>query len=186
MLNIFSLKIGKKSILELLQANSIIRSWNVKRISIIPTNIGLLKNILSIYLPDNNISVIPTEIGLLNNLKILDLSNNYIEYIPTEISLLDNLTDLKLSNNKLKYIPPEIGMMPNLSLFYFDNNNIKCSDIPDEILCNDNINIQYMSTKIYMSDIKRFDDTIFTTPTSKIKYIKGYTGNESFKKIFGF
>ncbi len=101
----------------------------------IPTEIGNLTNLISLYLGNNSLSgSIPTEIGNLTNLRNLGLSNNSLSgSIPTEIGNLTNLISLWLSNNNLSgSIPTEIGNLTNLISLWLSNNNLSGS-IPTEI-----------------------------------------------------
>jgi len=101
----------------------------------IPTEIGQLVNLKTLYLYNNNLTgKIPTEIGQLVNLNYLSLVNNNLTgKIPTEIGQLVNLNYLSLVNNNLTgKIPTEIGQLVNLNYLSLVNNNLT-GKIPTKI-----------------------------------------------------
>lgn len=91
----------------------------------LPSEIGLLTELTSLYLNNNLISGnIPTEIGNLLNLNTLSIPNNQLAgSIPISIGSLNSLTTLYLNTNQLSgYIPQEFGNLGNLqTLFLFSN-----------------------------------------------------------------
>jgi len=91
----------------------------------IATQIGLLTNLISLILYDNNITgTIPTEVGMLEALKILDLYQNKLEgTIPSEIGHLEDLEKLELYYNDLSgTIPSEIGKWRHKSKYQASEN----------------------------------------------------------------
>jgi hypothetical protein len=101
----------------------------------IPTEIGLLKNLVQIGMSFNDLySTIPSEIGQLNALSSLSINNNDLTgSIPTEVGLLTNLDFLDISNNFITgTIPSEIGEMTSLEILWLYINSLGGS-IPSEI-----------------------------------------------------
>jgi Leucine-rich repeat (LRR) protein len=101
----------------------------------IPTELGLLSNLTDLYLYGNLLTgTIPTELGLLSNLTWLSLDNNSLTgSIPTELGLLSNLTTLHLCCNSLTgSIPTELGNLSNLTVLFLERNSLTGS-IPTEL-----------------------------------------------------
>ena len=69
-------------------------------LSSLPKEIGLITNLISLGLANNDIKILPKEIGNLKNLTYLDLENNQLSSLPAEIENLTNLTYLNLINNQ--------------------------------------------------------------------------------------
>jgi len=93
-------------------------------INIIPSQIGLLKNLKSLRIIRGNIEVIPNEIKSLLKLETLNLSYNKIKIIPNEIFELINLKALILQNNKIQKIPSNIIKLNRLITLNLRNNPI--------------------------------------------------------------
>jgi len=112
--------------------------------AVIPTEIGLLSSLETIYLYKSSFSgttsgttsgTIPTEIGQLTSLKFLWLKLNALltGTIPTEIGQLSSLDRLFLNDNALTgTIPTEIGQMASLNELFL-NDNALTGTIPTEI-----------------------------------------------------
>ena len=101
----------------------------------IPSELGNLANLESLWLNDNQLSgSIPPELGNLDNLDYLYLYNNRLSgSIPSELGNLANLHWLSLSYNQLSgSIPPELGNLDNLDYLYLYNNRLSGS-IPSEL-----------------------------------------------------
>jgi Leucine-rich repeat (LRR) protein len=125
----------------------------------LPTEIGFLKDILSLYLDGNNLTYsipsevgslialeqlsfgdncltgkIPTELGQLLSLRVLLTSNNSLTgYIPKEISLLSMLETCNISHNMFSgQIPTEISHLAGLELLYLSTNRLT-GPIPSEL-----------------------------------------------------
>jgi hypothetical protein len=94
------------------------------RLTSIPKEIGNLTNLIGLYLSKNELTSIPTEIGNLTNLSSLSLSFNQLTSIPTEIGNLTNLTYLALNSNQLTSIPTEIGNLTNLTYLALNSNQL--------------------------------------------------------------
>jgi internalin A len=89
-------------------------SLRYKALTVIPREIGDLKELEELDLAGNKISVIPPEIGNLSNLQRLDLQSNRLGSIPPQIGQLKNLKYLYIGDNPLTSLPPEIGMLEDL------------------------------------------------------------------------
>ncbi|XP_059627875.1 probable LRR receptor-like serine/threonine-protein kinase At3g47570 [Cornus florida] len=101
----------------------------------IPSEIGNLRNLASVYLSGNYLTgVIPTTIKGLSKLQRLHLEDNRIDgSIPKEICHLLNLGDLGLSENRLFGTIPEcLGNVTSLRYLYLDSNRLN-SSIPENI-----------------------------------------------------
>lgn len=89
----------------------------------IPPEIGLLTNLETLELPENNLKNLPVEIGQLHKLKSLDLTRNDLKRLPEEISGLSNLRNLSLANNQLDSLPTVFFRLNKLETLYLGNNN---------------------------------------------------------------
>ncbi|XP_044487790.1 probable LRR receptor-like serine/threonine-protein kinase At2g16250 isoform X2 [Mangifera indica] len=102
---------------------------------VIPSSLGNLTNLTSLYLSDNGLSgTIPSSLGLLPLLSVLDLSKNLlIGPIPSSFVSLKNLSRLDISSNYLSGpIPPGIGTLSKLQYLNVSNNSF-ASTIPSEL-----------------------------------------------------
>ncbi|XP_077252017.1 uncharacterized protein LOC143891291 [Tasmannia lanceolata] len=101
----------------------------------IPSAIGNLTNLVTLYLYNNNLSgSIPKEIGYLKHIVELDMSDNILTgSIPSTIGNLTNLVTLYLHINNLSgSIPSTIRNLTNLVTLNLYNNKLSGS-IPKEI-----------------------------------------------------
>jgi small GTP-binding protein len=76
-------------------------------LTMLPREIGELRNLRELYLEGNDLRALPIEIGHLVNLQKLNLENNELTSLPSQMGALTALTELQLSGNPLP-IPPEI------------------------------------------------------------------------------
>ncbi|MCP4986241.1 MAG: T9SS type A sorting domain-containing protein [Colwellia sp.] len=102
-----------------------------EEISVLPSEIGDLTELLSLNIVVSNIITIPNEIGELKKLTNLSFSGNQISTIPNEIGELKKLTNLSFSDNQISTIPATIKNLRNLELLSLDGNQI--TKIPPEI-----------------------------------------------------
>ena len=109
----------------------------------IPIEIGLLKNLRSLYLSFNNIEYLRDEIGLLVNLETLIIYCNNIREFPPVIGKLTKLTCLDITKNKLINISNDIKNLTELSTLLLSGNNIE--EIPQEIEHLENLKTLYLS-----------------------------------------
>jgi Leucine-rich repeat (LRR) protein len=81
---------------------------------IIPSQIGLLNNLVNFNAGCSQLYNIATEIGLLNNLEIFIIGVNNLKLVPSELGLLKNLKVLHLQHGQLKILPTQLGNLDNL------------------------------------------------------------------------
>ncbi|CAJ1973082.1 unnamed protein product [Sphenostylis stenocarpa] len=96
-------------------------------VNAIPSTLGNLTNLTSLYLSDNKLTGnVPESLGQLSALSVLDLSRNSLAgTIPTSFSLLGNLSSLDMSANfLLGPIPPGIGSLSRLQYLNLSNNGL--------------------------------------------------------------
>ena len=101
----------------------------------IPTELGNLSNLRSLYLNYNQLSgEIPTELGNLSNLGTLDLGGNQLSgEMPTELGNLSNLEELWLGTNQLTgEMPTELGNLSNLEQVGINDNQLT-GELPDSL-----------------------------------------------------
>ncbi|KAK9286156.1 hypothetical protein L1049_014538 [Liquidambar formosana] len=101
----------------------------------IPSSMGNLFNLTSMYLSDNSLTgIIPSSMGQLSRLSVLDLSQNSLTgSIPISFSSLGNISFLDISSNYLSgSIPPAIGSLSNLQFLNLSGNKLS-SSVPSEL-----------------------------------------------------
>jgi len=76
----------------------------------------------------SRLSTLPKEISLLKNVKRLMADRVKLEVLPPEIGEMESLQELILNRNELKALPKEIGKLKNLYLLDLWSNNI--DDLP--------------------------------------------------------
>merc|ERR1740136_601137 len=64
----------------------------------LPSEIGLLKELLHINLQENAIQTLPVEMGALTKVLTIDLSHNSLRSLPHEFCLMKSLSWLDISN----------------------------------------------------------------------------------------
>lgn len=82
---------------------------NNKKLKILPSEIGVLRNLRFLDLSYNELTSLPKEIGNLISLQFLDLSHNQLTTLPEEIGNLFNLVELSIKDNPIKELPAEGG-----------------------------------------------------------------------------
>src|SRR5574343_242078 len=90
----------------------------------LPSGIGKLLNLTSLYLSSNQLTRFPKKFGKLINLTSLDLSDNQLTSLSPEIGKLVNLTSLNLSYNQLTRFPKKVGNLLNLTYLYLGSNQL--------------------------------------------------------------
>ncbi|THG09389.1 hypothetical protein TEA_022462 [Camellia sinensis var. sinensis] len=101
----------------------------------IPSSLGILSGLNSLYLSDNFLTgAIPLILGQLLSLSVLNLSrNSFTGTIPSGFSSLLNLSTLDLSSNFLfGPIPNNLGSLSRLKFLHLQNNSFDAS-IPVEL-----------------------------------------------------
>lgn len=124
--DLFGFRMGALQVLDL-------RSCSVE--GAIPSSLGNLTNLTSLYLSHNNlIGQIPVSLGQLLSLSVLDLSRNSLNgSIPLSFTSLGNLSILDMSSNNLSgSIPPGIGTLANLQHLNLSRNSLS-SPIPAQL-----------------------------------------------------
>lgn len=124
--DLFGFRMGALQVLDL-------RSCSVE--GAIPSSLGNLTNLTSLYLSHNNlIGQIPVSLGQLFSLSVLDLSRNSLNgSIPLSFTSLGNLSILDMSSNNLSgSIPPGIGTLVNLQHLNLSRNSLS-SPIPAQL-----------------------------------------------------
>jgi Leucine-rich repeat (LRR) protein len=107
---------------------------NVSRnqLTALPPEIGQLIALRHLYVQDNQLTALPPEIIKLVALRFLFLGNNRLTTFPPEIGHLTSLRVLDLRDNQLATLPPEIGQLSSLQSLYLGNN--KLTTFPPEII----------------------------------------------------
>ena len=79
----------------------------------IPDSIGNLKNLLVLYLSDNQLTSksIPKKFWDLTTLEYLNITDNKLVELSEGIGNLINLKELRLYNNDIQTLPNSIGKM---------------------------------------------------------------------------
>ena len=113
------------------------------KLTSLPPEIGELRNLNILDLPDNELTSLPPEIGKLTNLISLNLASNKLKQIPPEIGKMTKLKGISLWNNDLTELPPEIGNLINLTNLRIISNKIK--KLPPEI--GELINLKYLELR---------------------------------------
>ncbi len=99
------------------------------RLQNLPEEFHLLKNLESLWLQLNQLKTIPPSIFRLRSIKMLILSNNVISSIPSTIEDLVSLETLELWKNQIHKIPPNLGKLRNLRVLRLSDNPIRT--LPD-------------------------------------------------------
>ncbi|XP_027355737.1 probable LRR receptor-like serine/threonine-protein kinase At2g16250 [Abrus precatorius] len=103
-------------------------------VSAIPSTLGNLTNLTSLYLSDNKLTgTVPDSLGQLLALSVLDLSGNSLSgFIPTSFAFLANLSSLDMSENFLSGpIPPGIGTLSRLQYLNLSSNDL--TSLPSQL-----------------------------------------------------
>ncbi|MGE5041624.1 MAG: leucine-rich repeat domain-containing protein [Candidatus Levyibacteriota bacterium] len=88
----------------------------------IPDSVYSMKNLTTLWFPNNKITALSPKIGNLTNLQVLNVTNNQISSIPKEIGNLTNLQELYIGTNNLKTFPKEIGKLKKLKTVQVEGN----------------------------------------------------------------
>ncbi|MEM7532539.1 MAG: leucine-rich repeat domain-containing protein, partial [Chloroflexota bacterium] len=109
----------------------VILSLSNNRLTGLRPEIGNLAKLERLELGRNEISSVPGELGNLQALQMLYLNNNKLKIIPDGLGNLTNVTELWLHNNNLTQIPPTIGNLINLTQLRLRSNQL--TEIPSEL-----------------------------------------------------
>eukprot|EP01090_Pellita_catalonica_P000984 TRINITY_DN10715_c0_g1_i1.p1 TRINITY_DN10715_c0_g1~~TRINITY_DN10715_c0_g1_i1.p1 ORF type:complete len:731 (+),score=77.88 TRINITY_DN10715_c0_g1_i1:43-2235(+) len=93
------------------------------QITSIPEKLGILANLESFKINNNNLTSVPKEIwGQLTNLKHFHCADNQLSSIPKELFHADGMSFLDLSSNQIRSIPSEISNLTQLTFLDIANN----------------------------------------------------------------
>ncbi|MCP4549206.1 MAG: hypothetical protein GY835_22360, partial [bacterium] len=95
-----------------------------KGIRELPSEIGKLTNLESLFLYSNKLTSIPETIEQLTDLQTLHLTSNQLTSLPKIIGRLTNLQTLHLNNNRLAALPGTVGQLTNLETLSLNNNQL--------------------------------------------------------------
>jgi hypothetical protein len=87
------------------------------------------KELMHLYLNNNNLNFIPEEIFMLKELRKIDLNNNHIKSFPTNLDQLPQLIILELAGNKIQIIPSWISKLSALKILNLRGNPISKTQI---------------------------------------------------------
>jgi len=138
----------------------------------IPSEIGLLTDLVTLKLPYNNLTgSIPPEIGNLGNLRKLELQYNKLSgELPSQLWNLTELNQLRLQKNQFTgFINSEIGNLTELTHLYLYGNKL-AGNIPIEmgnldklvkLHLNNNQFIGFIPNEICSLDVSFFNPHLF-------------------------
>uniref|UniRef100_A0A663MPU0 Leucine rich repeat containing 10 n=2 Tax=Athene cunicularia TaxID=194338 RepID=A0A663MPU0_ATHCN len=98
----------------------------------LPLHICSFRELVKLYLSDNNLNHLPPELEQLQNLQILALDFNNFKALPRVVCMLKQLCILYLGNNKLCSLPLELRLLQNLRTLWIESNCLQC--LP-EVVC---------------------------------------------------
>jgi len=102
-------------------------------ITSLPSEIGNLTNLKTLFLNNNNLTSLPKEIGNLKNLETLYVEENNLTSIPSSIGNLNKLKFFRLSDNNLTSLPSSSGNLTKLRALTLDNNKLTIDDVPENL-----------------------------------------------------
>ncbi|KAJ3068131.1 hypothetical protein HDU98_008700 [Podochytrium sp. JEL0797] len=103
-----------------------------RNIAHLSPNIGFFGSVITeLELCHNNLSLLPPEIGHLKNLQKLDLSHNSLVSLPTTLSHCPKLHSLHCNSNLLTSLPPTLAALQKLTVLDVARNRL--TEIPQEI-----------------------------------------------------
>lgn len=99
-------------------------------LAVIPMDTFLRTDLLKLNLSNNRLSGAPqSQIGHLKNLVSLDLSDNLLTGLPAELGQLSKLETLDVSNNRLTGLPMELGNLNQLRILDISGNPYSVKDL---------------------------------------------------------
>lgn len=102
-----------------------------EKLTSIPSSIGEMTSLRTLYLGSNRLTSIPESVGNLTNLEELDLQNNQLTSLPNSIGNLVNLQKFNLEKNQLTSLPDSIGNLIKLQRLPLQNNQL--TSLPERI-----------------------------------------------------
>lgn len=97
-------------------------SLQSKRMTLLPREIAMLKDLKKLDLRENEIAELPYEIGNCTNLTELDLFGNVLTTLPEEFRKLTLLQELNLRKNKFQSCPSQLASLAELTWLDLSNN----------------------------------------------------------------
>ncbi|KAH7492130.1 Leucine-rich repeat-containing protein 40 [Phytophthora ramorum] len=91
----------------------------------LPSQVEMLKYLLSFKMRHNRLRQLPLAIWNLETLTSLDLSNNELEGLPEQLGKLDKLRELGLEGNKIMQLPESIGGLVHLETLRVESNQLR-------------------------------------------------------------
>ena len=85
------------------------------------------------YLGGNRLTTLPSEVGLIEDLVSLILCDNRIESLPPTLAFLRNLQSLSLHGNRLATLPPQILELNALQELSLRNNPLVVKFVQDMV-----------------------------------------------------
>jgi len=112
-----------------------IRSLNIfnNHIAVLPPELGLFMNLVTLDVSNNCLKSIADEICSLHHLRTFVARNNClaVESIPKDFGMLPSLAVLNLSGNQLSQLPVQFTELPQLKCLYLGANQI--ASVPPEV-----------------------------------------------------
>lgn len=98
---------------------------NLAKITKIPPQLALLKNLKQLTIRQSHLKNLPIEIKSLVNLEYLYVSDNQLVELPKWLGELTNIKELNLANNQIKTLPPSLEKLVKLEKINLVANQIK-------------------------------------------------------------
>ncbi|KAI8513756.1 hypothetical protein Bbelb_080800 [Branchiostoma belcheri] len=90
--------------------------------SLVPEDIGRLKNLQYLRLHNSGLESLPDGVGELVQLEVVDISDNRFTSVPEQIMNLSNIRKLNLSGNRISHIQMDLGQLDKLDDMDIINN----------------------------------------------------------------
>ena len=117
-----------------------------QKLNQLPSNIGNLSEITTLYLEKHNLTSLPESITGLSNLSNFFISNNWLTALPEAFGDLTSIVTLDLGYNQITSIPASIGSLTNIEYLFLFNNQL--TSLP-ETICNLNLDWDGISSGNY-------------------------------------
>lgn len=97
----------------------------------LPDAIGNLTRLDTLSLPNNQLASLPDTIGNLTALRYIDLGNNQLASLPERICVLKKVQSFNAANNQLTRLPELFGEMSQIQVLNLNNNQI--ANLPESM-----------------------------------------------------